>query len=352
MKKMLEGLILAGLLVGMLGFGLLGSANAQKESPAEFFRNNTVTLVASTSPGGGTDYAARIVQEFWEKTTGGHMIVKNMPGAHGLVGVNNVYSSKADGLTLGLSEAAELTPAWIFKLSGVQYDVEKMTWFSLIAPVPYAFTISAKLPAKSMQEVQQMDKFRMGSCDVSGTDTLSMVLVAEAFNLKNVKIVSNYPGTAEIGLAIARGDLEGSAYHPFPVLDWIAKEYVKSPPLVSIWPERIYIWPDTPAIKEMVKLSPEQDAIFRLYLALESCKLFYGPPNIPKERAQFIQDISDKMIRDEKFLEQAKKRFKVWLKPMDSKEVSNYMGNLKKQVGDEDIALVRKLLRTKYDLGQ
>ena len=112
------------------------------------------------------------------------------------------------------------------------------------------------------------------------------------------------------------------------------------------------MWPETPTINEMVKLSPEQKKIYNLFIALKSCKVFYGPPNIPKERVKFVQDLSDKMIYDEKFVVQAKKRFKVWLKPMNSKEVSNYMGSLKKEVTDEDIATVRKILRTKYDLGQ
>jgi tripartite-type tricarboxylate transporter receptor subunit TctC len=333
-------------------FGLSKSATAQQEAAAEFYSKNTVTLIVPTKPGGGTDYAARVIADYWEKTTGGNMIVKNMPGANSLLGVNHVYSSKADGLTLGVSETATMTPAWLFKLSGVQFDVEKLTWFSLIAPVPYAFVISAKLPAKSMQEVQQMDGFRMGSSDVSGTDTLAMVLIADAFNLKNAKVISGFTGTADIGLAIARGELEGAAYHPFPLMDWTAKGYVKKPPLVTVWPERVPVWPETPTINEMVKLSPEQQKIYNLFIALKSCKVFYGPPNIPKERVKFVQDLSDKMIYDEKFLVQVKKRFKVWLKPMNSMEVSNYMGSLKKEVTDEDIATVRKILKTKYDLGQ
>jgi hypothetical protein len=112
------------------------------------------------------------------------------------------------------------------------------------------------------------------------------------------------------------------------------------------------MWSETPTINEMVKLSPEQEAIFRLFIALKSCKVFYGPPNMPKERVKFIQNLSDNMIRDEEFLKQAKKRFKIWLKPMNSKEVTDYMGSLKKIVTEEDIATVRKLLKTKYGLGQ
>ncbi len=351
MKKIFCSLLITGLLLVLSGFGLSGSVIAKEQTAAEFYADKTVTIVAPNPPGGGTDYAARVVVEFWKTFTGGHMIVKNMPGADGLLGVNYVYTSKPDGLTLGLSEAAQTTPAVIFNLPGVQYNLSEMNWFGMIAPVPYAFVISSKLPAKSMQEVQQMDGFRMGTSTQTGTDTLAMALIAEAFKLKNAKIISGFTGTAEVGLAIARGELEGTAYHPVPIIDWTEKGYVKSPPLVAVWPERVYIWPNTPTITEMVKLTPEQENIFKLYLALKSCKLIFGPPGMPKDRVDFVQQTVDKMLSDEACLNQMKKVFKVWLKPMSGKEVTQEMKNLK-VISKGDVDAVQALLKTKYHLGK
>ena len=80
----------SGLVVG--GFTLQA---AEAAGAADFYKNNVVKMYIGYSPGGGSDYAGRLLASYWsDATDGGAMIVKNMTGAGGLLATNYVYSAK------------------------------------------------------------------------------------------------------------------------------------------------------------------------------------------------------------------------------------------------------------------
>ena len=89
MKKNLPVAILFVLIaVSILGIGNRVSAAA--DSAADFYKKNVVTMVVGLDPGGGSDYAGRLLASYWSAATdGGAMIVKNMTGAGGLVATNS-----------------------------------------------------------------------------------------------------------------------------------------------------------------------------------------------------------------------------------------------------------------------
>ena len=64
-----------------------------------------------------------------------------------------------------------------------------------------------------------------------------------------------------------------------------------------------------------------------------------------------MQQTVDKMLSDEAFLNQMKKVFKVWLKPMSGKEVTTEMKGLK-AISKGDVDAAQELLKTKYRLGK
>jgi UDP-N-acetylglucosamine:LPS N-acetylglucosamine transferase len=70
-----------------------------------------------------------------------------------------------------------------------------------------------------------------------------------------------------------------------------------------------------------------------------------------KDRVDFVQQTVDKMLTDEACLNQMKKVFKVWLKPMSGKEVAQEMKGLK-AISKGDVEAAQTLLKTKYRLGK
>ena len=90
MKRIICSLLVA--VIAGIGLGSVSCGTAIAESAEEFYQNKTVTLNVTYGPGGGTDAAARIIAANWKAVTGGTMVVKNLEGAGGLVGMNQVYT--------------------------------------------------------------------------------------------------------------------------------------------------------------------------------------------------------------------------------------------------------------------
>ena len=87
-----------------LGAFVAAASPAFAQSPAEFFKDKTVTFYVGLSAGGGYDVNARLVAKHIGKYIPGNpqVIVRNMPGGGGLVMTNYVANVAAkDGLHIG-----------------------------------------------------------------------------------------------------------------------------------------------------------------------------------------------------------------------------------------------------------
>ena len=70
--------------------------------------NRPITIVVGFSPGGSTDFVARLMAEEFRKTWGQTVVVENKPGAGGNIGANLVAKAKPDGYTLLMGSVGPL----------------------------------------------------------------------------------------------------------------------------------------------------------------------------------------------------------------------------------------------------
>ncbi len=71
------------------------TAGAQESYPSR-----PVTLIVGYAPGGVTDVTARVIAEFAGRELGQPIVVKNLPGVNGIIGIREVKGAKTDGYTL------------------------------------------------------------------------------------------------------------------------------------------------------------------------------------------------------------------------------------------------------------
>src|SRR5690242_15380415 len=109
---------------------MIWAAPAGAQSPAEFYKGRTVTVVVSTSTGGGYDAMARAISRHIGKHIPGNpgVAVRNMPGAGGILAVNWLYNlAEKDGTVLGLVQnGTPLEP--LFGTKEARYDAPKFNW--------------------------------------------------------------------------------------------------------------------------------------------------------------------------------------------------------------------------------
>lgn len=186
---------------------------------AEYYKGKTVTYIVATKPGGGYDTYGRLIAKYMEKhLPGSEFVVKNIPGAGHIIGANQLYASKPDGLTIGTFNTG-LVYAQILDRQGVKFDLRKMSWIGKAAADPRAFLLGKDTGVATVDDLRNAkEPVRVGVSGVGSASYNDTRLLMEALGLK-LKIIPGYSGK-EDEMAIMRGDVAGafgsrSSFQPF-----------------------------------------------------------------------------------------------------------------------------------------
>ena len=143
----------------LLASTLLGLAPL---AAAQGFPNKSVRMVIHFPPGGPTDFVGRALAQKLSEAWKQQVVVENRPGANGIIGVESVLRSPADGYALlfGTSGSLALAPATNKKLP---YDV-----FRDLAPItlavinPQILAVHPSLPVRNVRELVNLAKQKPG----------------------------------------------------------------------------------------------------------------------------------------------------------------------------------------------
>src|SRR5262245_66224526 len=119
-KKLKCSVLLAGAILWLLA--------APVVSQSKFYEGKTVTLIATTSPGGTGDLRVKAVQPFLKKHIPGNptVIIQYIDGGGGRKGANHLFSNvRPDGLTIGAASGAIIGLS-VMGETGVSYDIDKI----------------------------------------------------------------------------------------------------------------------------------------------------------------------------------------------------------------------------------
>ena len=89
-----------------LATGAIAAANYPHSAFALDYPRRPITIVVPFAAGGATDVLARVLADAMGKSLGQTMIVENVTGAAGSIGVSRVARAVADGYTLSVSHCS------------------------------------------------------------------------------------------------------------------------------------------------------------------------------------------------------------------------------------------------------
>ena len=131
-------------LMALLAFG--GDARADN------FPSHPITLVVPFSAGGPTDAMARILAEHMRTTLGQNLVIENVTGAAGSLGVGRVVRAPPDGYTVSIGHlGTHVANGAIYKLG---YDlVTDLEPVVLLPSNPMIIVSNNAVPAKSLKDL-------------------------------------------------------------------------------------------------------------------------------------------------------------------------------------------------------
>lgn len=288
-------------------FGLVMFAHtAFAESAAEFYKNNTITIIVGSAAGGGNDFDARVIASFWPDATDGTVKVKNITGAGGIVSFNTAYKAKADGLTIATFTAGSIAFPWLFDDPGVKYDLSKFSVIGIYALDGDALAVSPKLGVNSLDDFKKAKNIKLGTS--TRRHEMGSALVLKLFGLEDSVVIPGFKGGSERGLACGRGEIDGMIAGLGGLLQEESKGFVKTP-LFTFTTKRSQGSPDIPTISEVISPTGQDKQFLDLYIASASGRLLYGPPGIPADRIQFLREALLKIYSLKGFKRMAKLRW-------------------------------------------
>ena len=185
------------------------SARAADEPARAFFQGKQIRFYTMGSPGGGYDAYMRALIPHLERKLGAKLIPTNEPGAGGLVAMNRMLTAAPDGSTILLMGGETLVTAQLYESPGVNFDVRKLTWLARVSNEAKVALLGPKSPYHSVADLKRSDKpvIWAGSGKIDGNVDFAAILV-HALDARS-KIIAGYRGTADMNLAIQRGEVDG-----------------------------------------------------------------------------------------------------------------------------------------------
>ena len=303
--SMLRKALPAAVAVSMALAGAVLPAQAQDQ--AAYFKGKTVRIIVGFGPGGGYDAYARMIEPYLGKALGATVIVENQPGAGGVTALNRLYAAPADGMQMMLVNGTAAGLSQIIGQSGVQYDLSKVGHLGLVSASPWVWLVNPAQPlvTTAQEALKPGLKIRWGASGPVDGMSDGAAVTCEALKL-DCKIVIGYKGTAEVALAVQRGEMD-SLY----LSDTSANNYVKSgqnKPVASMSRERSRFFPELPTIFEAVKLTPDQEWWFDFRATLDNLgRILVVPPNMPTDRLAYLQGVVDKVLHDPALIAEGEK---------------------------------------------
>lgn len=289
---------------------LLASGLAAAQSPAEFYKGKQLTFIVGSSPGGGYDAQARLLARHLSKHMPGNpsVVVQNLPAAGSLQAANNLYNiSPKDGSTFGMIQRGMLT-ATLTNPTGVRFEIDKFNWIGNMASETAVVVAWADSPIKTTEDLFTKEMIVGGTGPTIDTETTPRLL--NALIGTKFKVISGYPGTTEVTLAMERGEVMGLGDWSWSNVKSRRGDYLRDKKIRVLMQSALEKEPDLPDVPlalDYVK-NAEDRQIMELIMAQKTvARPLVAPPDVPKDRVAALRAAFMATGKDPDFMQDADK---------------------------------------------
>jgi tripartite-type tricarboxylate transporter receptor subunit TctC len=290
------------------------AATAQAQSVADFYRGKTIDFSIGAAPAGGYDVVGRLLANHMPRHIPGNpaIIVRNVPGATGLIMMNSLYNvGKRDGTAMGMPTSNVPIEPRLHLISpdgsNMKFDLSRMSWIGTPLQEPQVTWVWYTAPAKTVDELRT-NTVLMGATTPSA-DNAILPHLANALAGTKMKVVPGYQGQNEINIAAERGEVQGNntGYSNLSVnkADWLRDNKVRI--LIQYGTERLAVLKDVPTVSELAA-NDDDRTLLRFYaLKFAMARPVVLPPDVPADRVAALQAAFEATMKDPAYLEEAQK---------------------------------------------
>jgi tripartite-type tricarboxylate transporter receptor subunit TctC len=237
---------------------------------AQPFPSRPLTLIVPFPPGGSTDSAARIMAERMRETLGQPIVIENVGGAGGSIGVGRLARSVPDGYTFDIGQWDTHVGSIIYKLD---YDLEKdFEPIALVSNNPQLMVAKNDLPVKTLGELVAWMKANPGKINFVNQNAAANVTGVLFENLTGQKVqFIPYRGAGPAMTDLVAGTVDLLVVQGAVALPQIRAGKIKA--LANLSPQRSASMPDIP--------TSDESGVKGLYMS--GWFGFWAPKGTPKD---------------------------------------------------------------------
>jgi tripartite-type tricarboxylate transporter receptor subunit TctC len=319
----------AGRLMAAAAVLWLASPAAAQDVIAEFYKGKSIRFVIGAITGGGNDAYARLVARHLGKHIPGNPALTpiNMPGASGRIAAANIFTIAArDGTAIGSTTPGVITdPLWAGEegKDRFNYDPVRLVYLGSAQMATYNCYVRADAPVKTFADVLTTEVI-LGAASEGGSTRDAPVLLNNVLGTK-FRVISGYPGTREILVAIERGELQGvcgmgwdAMYSQRP--DWLEKGVIRVLVQENLSGHPLFDRMGVPKSIDFAKTPEDRATIELAYLQQAFGRPYILPPGTPHERVTALRKAFLAATHDEDLLAEAQK-MRVEVRPLSGEDM-------------------------------
>jgi tripartite-type tricarboxylate transporter receptor subunit TctC len=281
---------------------------ASAQSVADFYAGRLVHSLVGLSAGGGVDAHMRVVARYLGKYLPGHptVVPQNMTGANGLILANYLSNlAPRDGSYIGLLSSALLQQA--VGAPGVQYDLAKLNWLGSASPRPVEIIVVSNASGIDSIDAAKQREVVLGGIGAGGVTSSVPRLLNDLLGTK-FKVVTGYPGSRELDLAIERGEVQGRHYTWSGLKEnqpgWIINKRGK---VLLYAGEKPADLNGVPSLQSLVRDPADLLLADIVRSGVELGFPFVTTPDVPVDRVAALQDALRSVAADPQFIRESEK---------------------------------------------
>jgi tripartite-type tricarboxylate transporter receptor subunit TctC len=300
--------MLKSALAALMAVGI-GASAARADAIEDFYKGKTITIITSTGVGGPFDLTARALAKHMGRYIPGSpsMIVRNMPGGGHVLATNFMaQQAEKDGTVIAtVNNSVPLHQ--VLGGQGVRFDARRFYWLGSTGTSNLMTVTWHTSGFKTIDDVMKRELVIGATGTGSGT-----FIYPNAMNIvlgTKFKIVMGYRSTAELDLAMERGEVAARAGASLAGIlqerpTWIKENKVFA--LTQVGDVRERAFPDVPLMHELAKTAEQRQILTLLSLPPALGRPFFTTPDVPAERAVALRRAFEATMKDEAFLKEAR----------------------------------------------
>lgn len=307
---------------------IIASAPVSANEVENFYKGRNVSFLVGVSQGGGYDTDLRLVARHITRHIPGrpNAVPQNMTGATGLVMANFMYRvAPRDGSVVALIQNGLPTFQAVGR-EGVQFDAREFQWIGSVAPTVEAMITSKASGVRTVEDAKKREVIA-GSNGASGITYMYPLMMNEMMGTR-FKMVTGYPGSGQLNLALERGEVEArnnswtSIKSTKP--DWIKDGLINV--LVYSGPPQDDL-PGVPHFEDLIA-DPENRAVARVVTVGNKLgRPFTVAPGVPADRVEALRAAFIAMLKDPEFQKDAD-ALRIEVQPVAHQELKRIIDEL------------------------